>query len=120
MKIATAIHQIIRKPEPIEPGDVFEFENYAFDELLKLGAIREATEDEVQLYRMSKGEPELPLKEEKAAEEAKAAEERAALEARAKQAGVSIDKRWGDARLLDEVVKAEAAKANPDPEVKDL
>lgn len=128
MVIAIAIHQIIQKPNPVEPGDAFELDQGTFDELFKLGAVRAANEEEVQLYRMSNGEPELPLKNdtgsdsgkkvEKAAEAAD--QDRAILESRAKAAGLSIDKRWGDARLLEEVVKAEEAKTNPDPEVTEL
>jgi hypothetical protein len=118
MKLATAIHQIIQRSETIEPGDVFETNEISFAELERMGAARAPTSDEISLHRLSQGQPEFEVAP--AIKPVAPVDERADLEARAEAAGVKFDKRWGNPRLLEEILKAEEAIKNPDPDVTEL
>jgi hypothetical protein len=114
--IATAIHQIVGKDETVEPGQTFEVTVDRFTELEKLGAARAANADEKALLNLSKGQAELALVK----PVVEPTPTGPTLLERAEAVNLKVDKRWSEARLLEEVIKAEAAVANPDPEVKEI
>lgn len=104
--IAYALHNIMRKPEEVEPGTVFEMPIAEYNELLALNAVRSATSDEIALYDMAHAraaEPQISASREQ-------------LEATARAAGIKFNKNISDETLAERIA---AAKVAADPDVLD-
>ena len=107
MNYALAIHEIMAKTVT-PPGAVLELDDKAYAEMLALGAARPATDDEIALYRLSRGEtisaaaPPTPV-------EPANTVSRDALEARAKTLGIKFQKNTADATIAARIAEVEAA-----------
>ena len=105
MKYALAIHEIMAATVTA-PGTVVELDDKAYGEMLALGAARAATDDEIALYRLSRGEtlaaaPPAPLEPAKTVREA--------LEARAKELGIKFQKNTADETIAARIADVEGA-----------
>ena len=108
MKFAFTLHRIIMQKVGIAPGSVIEVTDVkAFDELKLLGAVREATEAEVALFKMINRAPEAAAAEAAAAEAAAA--EAAAAEAAAAEAAAA------EAAAAEAAAAEAAAKSKKKP-----
>lgn len=125
-KIAIALHSLVLGPtttyDPTKP-EPFELDDKQFNELLAMGAIREANDAEV-LFWKQRNRPVQPAAKPVEVETAKPVEAegtesldsdqakvRAALEARATELGVKFNKNLSSTALAARIAEAEAAQA---------
>lgn len=102
MKIAYALHSIIRQTGEVSPGDIAEFSEDEYAELIARDAVRPLTSDEASLHGFVPlaAEPELSDVE-------VAGIDRAELEAQAYALGVKFSAKLSDEKLLERIAAAE-------------
>jgi len=99
-KLAYTLHRINGN---IEPGQVVEMEEAAYDELKPYGAVRVPTADESALYRMAN-----PVAPSAPAEKSKAPSDRDDLKARAEKFSLAYQSNIKTPKLKELVEAAEA------------
>ncbi|RVT75687.1 hypothetical protein EM858_14670 [Agrobacterium sp. CNPSo 2736] len=68
MEYGYTLHSIRRKGDDLPVGSVEEFTNADYKDMIRLGAIREPTDDEMKLYKLA--HPDEPVAEEHADDDA--------------------------------------------------
>jgi hypothetical protein len=119
-KYAFTLHRVIRGKKDTEPRSIIELGDDEFAELEAVGAVREATEAEIELHELVQSKKDKSAAKKKPAA-TKASEERKVLEEQAAELGVNFRKNTPDAKLIADIEEAkkaaeDAAKSSPTDE----
>jgi hypothetical protein len=104
MKIAYALHSIIRQGGEVSPGEIVEFSDEEYEELIVRNAVRPLTSDEAALHGFV---PPAAVEVPNPSDEEMGNIIRSQLEAKAYGLGIKFSAKLSDEKLLERITAAE-------------